>query len=475
MALALPAVLRTPLARGLLVYVLVPNLAFYLLGREVYMHRVLVNTDYLLLWLASCYLPRRATIALYALLVDLDLVLSTESIYHFSTMETMVMARELFDHQPLEFYSIVGALLALVVAAVAFGWRARVSRPPLSRRAQLAVGLVALALSGASLARSLKSLEDPLVGPAPLTVVGSSIVETGVSSADIALSVQDAKKLSSASGSTSSLLREVSAAGPKAREDIVLVLVESQGLLKDGDDMRAVFAPLLQPAVQARYRVKLGAVRFYGATMFGELRSLCRIYMPSATPRDLPGLDRCLPNRLDKLGYETVSYHGYWRWFYERKDWYPRVGFQHMHFAEDLLPQAPASAKCGSGFQGLCDTWIAGRVREELLSARTGKFVYWLTLNSHLPVDTELARDSDFDCARTRSLAALPAPCALSRIHARLYERIAALVLDPRLPPTRFIIVGDHMPPFATLAERAIYDDARVPFLELRPAASGAR
>jgi phosphoglycerol transferase MdoB-like AlkP superfamily enzyme len=247
-----------------------------------------------------------------------------------------------------------------------------------------------------------------------------------------------------------------------------VVLVESQGLLKSASDMRRVLVPLTAPSIRARYTVNTGAVRFFGATMFGELRTLCRIYVPQAIPQNLPGLDRCLPNVLRRLGYETVSYHGFSRWFYERYLWYPAVGFQRSYFADELKQRAPPM--CGTAVHGVCDLWIADQVEHELsIAGKRGKFIYWLTLNSHYPIDSALASQSSFDCAGTDSLRAEIGPCELARIHFQLYTRIAQIALNSQLPPARFIVVGDHMPPFPALSERALYDEERVPFVELIP------
>ena len=54
-------------------------------------------------------------------------------------------------------------------------------------------------------------------------------------------------------------------------------------------------------------------------------------------------------------------------------------------------------------------------------------------------------------------------------LHYQLHQSIARLAMDANLPPTRFIVVGDHMPPFIMLAERGLYDDGHVPFVDLIP------
>jgi hypothetical protein len=455
-----------------MLYLVLPNLAFFLLGREFFISRALINSDYLLLWVGSCYLSRRTTIVLYVGLVSLDLILSTESIYHFSTVESLVMARELLTFNPAVFYPMVGGLLLLAMAALVAARRRGMVRSNLSKQRQVLIGIAALAASAATVVRSFDLIDSDLEKFGDSPIVASSVAETGLSSFELAMAPGQSNDIFPApSAATSQVVRDLSLQGKRAGPyDIVLILVESQGLLKNASDMRRVLAPLTDPAIQDRYAVDTGAVRFYGATMFGELRTLCRIYMPRSIPTDQPGLDRCLPNLLSRLGYETVSYHGFNGWFYERTRWYPTMGFQRSYFADELKAFAPPSAICGMFFKGICDLWIADQVEHELATRPAErKFIYWLTLNSHLPVDYRLASESGFDCAGTETLREEIGPCNLARIHFQLYSRIARLALNRRIPPTRFIVVGDHMPPFATLSERALYDEDRVPFVELIP------
>jgi hypothetical protein len=459
-------------ARGLLLYLVLPNLMFLLIGREFFINRVLVNSDYLLLWIGSCYLSRRTTVVLYTGLVVLDLILSTESIYHYSTVEMLVMADEFLRIYPAAFYVLAGGLILLLVAAAVMTRRRGMVRPLLSWQSQFLIGTAALSLSVATAAKPFDPYENYLETFGGSELVASGIIETGLASYRVAMAPDQGRTVLPAPDAVTSrvasdLPLQWKSAGPY---NIVTILVESQGLLNNAGDMRLLLSPLTDAAIRERYKVNTGAVRFFGATMFGELRTLCRIYVPQASPQHLPRLDRCMPNVLGRAGYRTISFHGFGRTFYERNIWYPAVGFQQSYFAEDLMPLAPDSAKCGTAFKGLCDLWLADQIEHEL-SASYGnrKFIYWLTLNSHLPVDSELAGKSSFDCAGTESLREETGPCELARIHFQLYERIARLALDRQISPTRFIVVGDHSPPFPKLSERALYDEERVPYVELIP------
>ena len=460
--------LRSPLGRGLLIYLVLPNLAFYVLGRFLFLNRVYVNTDYLILWAVAGYLPRVATAVIYALLVDLDLILSTESVYHFTTAEMIVLARQLLEMDPVKFYAVAGGIVATVLVALALAWRSHLRRASTPPRAPILVGIAGLLVS----VTSVSSYTDPYIRADIFSrgaIVGSGIAETVLATYRLSGPLEQADNagvipIANAVGSPAEVV---------APYDVLLILVESQGLLKNAADMRSIFSPLTSPAIRSRYDIKTGSVQFFGGTMFGELRSLCRIYWPDTTPQNLPRLDHCLPNVLRARGYDAVSYHSFYAWIYERKKWYPALGFARSHFADDMLPGTPPSARCGTVFKGLCDLWVADQVEKEL--AEPGrKLVYWLTVNSHLPVDSGLAQTSGFDCAGTGSLREREDPCDLARIHFQLYTRIGRIILNRELTPTRFIIVGDHMPPFTDADDRILYDEKRVPFVDLTPKAVAA-
>jgi hypothetical protein len=455
--------------RGLLWYLVLPNLAFFLAGQAVFLDRALVNCDYLFLWVASCYLRRGATLLLYLGIVALDLVLSAESIYHFTTLETLLAADVFLKFHPAVLAAAAGALLLALL------WLARIrepasARPSLRPAGRLAVGAVALALSAQSLLRSADPFEGYLETFGRRAVAASGVLEAGLAGYRVATTPEGGVgAMPAAEATTSRVVRDLSRRGVTSAPDgLLVVVVESQGLLRNAGDMRRLFAPLMDPAVRARYKVNQGTVRFFGSTVYGELRALCRVYVPQATPVNMPGQERCLPNVLLRLGYETVSFHGFEHWFYERSTWYPQVGFRQRFFANDL--RALGAPDCGSlFFRGVCDLWIADRIEHQLASAGRKEFVYWMTLNSHLPVDHELAEGSSFDCSKTESLRDEKDPCGLEKIHYQLYQRIARMALNPNLPRTRFTLVGDHMPPFPTLEERALYDQRVVPYVELVP------
>lgn len=107
----------------------------------------------------------------------------------------------------------------------------------------------------------------------------------------------------------------------------------------------------------------------------------------------------------------------------------------------------------------------------ELASAPAGerRFIYWLTLSSHLPIDRAGAEGSTLDCSQVGVGRRFRDACALMQMHRLVAEEVAAIAVDPALPPTRFVLVGDHPPPFVSRDTRAEFAVDEVPFIELIP------
>ena len=465
--------MRHPLVRGLAVYLVLPNLAFFLVGRCIYLLRPLINADYLLAWILSSYLSRRASILLYCILLVLDLILSGAAIYHFSTADVILNAHYLADLNLKLAYPAVAGMLLLLAAAFVLKSKSPEAFIRHSRRSQMVLILVTTASFSVPIAHALYAPESRFDHISKPVIVESRVAEVAQWGVDTVLGDERYEDPRADMAANSwELWRDVSlSAGTVPPYNIVLILVESEGLLRNPEDMHRVFEPLLNASVNARYAIRSGAVPFEGATVSGEFRVLCRIHAWEANLADLRSLPPCLPKLLKERGYLTLSYHANTGRFFDRPPWYRALGFQHSYFKEQLASMvAKPFVNCGYVFKGVCDLGIADVIERELRQpAPNKKFIYWLTYNSHLPVDSGLARQSAFDCGFDKALSAHAGPCDLARIHYELHQAIARLALDAELPPTRFIIVGDHMPPFATLAERALYDDGHVPFIDLIP------
>ena len=169
-----------------------------------------------------------------------------------------------------------------------------------------------------------------------------------------------------------------------AQRNLMLVVVESLGEPAGNAEMeRLLFARYRRPAVTERFELERGATTYYHSTTSGEIRELCGRWGDyyDLLERDDSG---CLPARLAREGFETSAYHSFTGQFFERSTWYPHVGFEHRVFGEELV--AAGSRECGGVFPGACDRDVPRVLAARLKAAARPQFVYWLTLNSHLPV-----------------------------------------------------------------------------------------
>lgn len=252
-----------------------------------------------------------------------------------------------------------------------------------------------------------------------------------------------------------------------AQRNLMVVIVESLGQpVGDADMQRLLFARYRQPDVARRFSLSTGTTTYYGSTTSGEVRELCGRwgdYYDLLERRD----DQCLPAQLRRQGYDTTAYHSFTSAFFERATWYPHIGFEKRVFGEGLT--AAGLETCGGVFPGACDRDVPHVIAARLKAAERPQFVYWLTLNSHLPVPPGQNLDDD-NCARIspRLAAEHPMICRQFAIWHDLDAALAREITAPDFPPTDILLVGDHMPPYFDRHDRTKFAPDRVPWLLLR-------
>ncbi|MFZ0319986.1 MAG: sulfatase-like hydrolase/transferase [Candidatus Sulfotelmatobacter sp.] len=251
--------------------------------------------------------------------------------------------------------------------------------------------------------------------------------------------------------------------------NLVLVLVESWGSATDSTLRDSLTRPYFQPDLLASYKVLQGTVPFYGPTVPGEARELCdsRIgfHLLDATAQELQD---CLPNRLAARGYRTIALHGMVGQMFHRSTWYGSIGFQEEwfrdRFRQDGLPD------CVGAFTGTCDAAVA-----QWIGSRLGQhdskpdFVYWVTLNSHLPVPTPAPLPTPQPCSLTPMLSQMPAFCSWYQLVANVHQSVAQTAISKLARPTVFVVVGDHAPGFANVTIRNQFSEDVVPYIVLVP------
>ena len=462
----------SPLTRSIAAYLLLPNLPFAILGQFVFVTRALVNVDYLLLGSIAGLLPRGIVTVVYAILLGNDAFVSLAPVFHFN-LETAVFSLTFALQNGLVLTSL-GIAFAMSVSTIAVlgdrltGARERrVARPGL-----LAIAVLIITLDIVGGMNGLSHADSAVLR---VNVATSALYRTaraiqgGVSGAAKANGTARAPSVMAATANLRQALMSNPYAPSLGASHIVLILVESLGHFRDVDVDSVVLAPLLSESVRRRYDVRGGTVPARGATTEGEFRELCGVDANYLRVRQVDA-SRCLPAILRRNGFRTFAVHGYSQEFYDRYEQYPLLGFEEMQFAEDL-ERLPGIRMCGSTFRGVCDEDASQIVSQEIREAPRGerRFVYWMTLTSHLPVDAASAAGSSLDCRQSAEAQRFADVCALMRLQRMVASEIAAIATDPLLPPTRFVLVGDHTPPFFSREKRSLFVPDEVPFVELIP------
>jgi hypothetical protein len=262
------------------------------------------------------------------------------------------------------------------------------------------------------------------------------------------------------------------AAPAEGRPHKLLVMVESLGVPSSDPDMRrALFAAFRDPRLRERYEVTTGTTAYFSSTTAGEVRELCGRW---SDYHDLLGRrdDGCLPARLRDDGYRTLGWHSFEGEFFDRAAWYPNVGFEERKFGPDLLRDG--AELCGGVFPGACDRDIPRMIGARLAEARQPTFLYWLTLNTHLPVPAGANLETG-DCARISPRLARETPmiCRQLELWRQLDAALVRALTADGFPVTDVLIVGDHMPPYFERSMRTRFASDRVPWIRLKPRTTG--
>ena len=269
-------------------------------------------------------------------------------------------------------------------------------------------------------------------------------------------------------GATASVFNLASTA-KTGRPDVVVILLESWGLSSDPLIRQSLVSAYSRPEITSHYQVEQGTVPFWGSTDSGEARELCSsISLPPISKGNSPaGLD-CLSQKLRSIGYHTTAVHGMSGFMYDRRDLYPRLGFEETWFREQF--DAAHLPRCAGAFRGTCDAaigdWIGNRLAQPLEGPQ---FIYWVTLGSHLPVPNPPPVKEPAPCNAAPVLEQDIALCAWYQLVFDVHRTVSGLATARVAHPTIFVVVGDHAPPFADPRRRDAFSNSVVPYVVLIP------
>ena len=459
-------------SRLLIAYALLPNVAFWLGHRYIQMgNRGLFGLEYPVIGILGAFLPSWATIAMTATALLVDCLFVTAGAYYFTASEMLSCLRYATMLPLVPLSTIVAGVVAFALLLSCLV--SRVASACRSWRTTVAVLLSFLVIVGTldvAGGTSALSYRFPAVG-------GTWVLEVNTAGASSVTLLRayyvirfgsprpPAPAKSALQPAVDLAVRMKRSVATSGLPNIVLVLFESYGLALDPWMARALEQPYRSQEIAKRYAVESGAVPFTGPTVPGELRELCGLGVDNHTSLSSDQLSNSAPAALRALGYSTTAVHGFTGVMYDRVVWYPKVGFQTSLFRRDL--DAAGIPRCAGVFDGSCDIETAGFVGQMLARSEPGPiFIYWLTLDSHVPVPSGFQDRSIPGILTTDS----PLDSWMASVH-RVNSVIAQVAARLQSRPTIFVVVGDHPPGFISAKRRAMFDSRSVPFFRLIPKA----
>ena len=209
----------------------------------------------------------------------------------------------------------------------------------------------------------------------------------------------------------------------------------------------------------------LTSVYAKGATAAGELRELCSVIPTRLNFRKLTAstVGDCLPAKFNNMGYTTSAIHGAHGKMYNRAVWWPALGFDKV-FLRETMPLKEVT--CHS-FPGYCDRTLLPLVEQRLQKDKV--FVYWMTLNTHMPYDSRdvISYRKDL-CSPMNDTESSTILCNYQNLHTQFFEGLASLANIEEMKGVDVLIVGDHPPIFDDQVLRDQFVDNQVPALSFQ-------
>lgn len=454
--LASPILPTSQLTLRFVAALILANAPYWWLGHTVFMSRALFNLD---VTLALCVLPFSALagLALLWLAWAADWILNQSLTFYFRSPHEFMDAFRYATELDYSRYLSVRAVLMTLPFIAASALLVHVTR------ARRRLWLPAVVLS------SLLALVDAFNGSSILSDRGGWRYGLNIAGSPTATLTAQALQQPSATplrplpieDTVLGMVDVAQWATSHDQQSVLFVIVESLGVPVSPAFYGWLRAQLIDPAIEQRFEARTASLPFRGSTTAGELRSLCGLAGSYRSLDEQAGAE-CLPARLSRQGWTTVGMHGFSKQMFNRTQWWPAIGLQSSVFID--APEFEGKNHCGGAFRGGCDEDLIDSGVKALAPGK--RFVYLLTLNTHLPIEP--------------SSKVLPAPALCGEVPAdtdicqhlaRAGETLRHLrdAIKHVEPRPLVIVVGDHAPPFANMHSRQAYLQDKVPAAVLLP------
>ncbi len=438
------------LPRFLIVFILAPNLVIYGAAQLIDVTRPLLFADYLLaalpMMLLRTQFMKYVSAAVLSLLMTLDLLLTflgkfnfdIEKLAAFLTPEVATtgffgdIGASFFAHSPDLAKAMILTALAVVLA---FNLLPRYAG---GNFISIIIAAILLIPTGAA-----KLMIDPALLLEPDMKWGNMYSENFV-----------ATKFEG-EFATKELLAQPDMAAKY--DKVLLIAVESFGVLKDAEAQRILLEPLME--LREHYNVEAGRFEFAGNTLEGEFRELCGIKLNSLTlpiAENVSLLNGCLPQLLARQGFDVVMMHNADGKYYDRVNWYNYFTPDKIYFADEIRKEFGLKPVCGTSYKGTCEKELITEALPKILTGK--KFLHFMTVVSHMPVADDIAVNSSFSKKAAEngffSESGNEETMKFSSLIYDTLEALAELALQMKDENIMIIVTGDHATPMIGSAGR---------------------
>lgn len=202
--------------------------------------------------------------------------------------------------------------------------------------------------------------------------------------------------------------------------------------------------------------IESGFSTYKGSTLQGEIRELCSKYISLSTNLiHEKSKYKCAPEYLKNIGYDVIGMHGYSGNFYNRNIIWGNLGIEKRIFKKDIINKK----YCNGSFSGICDKDLIS-YGLKFINTHPLKFLYFLTLTSHEPIDKSLLIQKNIYLQNisTKNNTQIISRKAISYLIDGIESKIDGEC-------TEAYIVGDHQAP--SILGNKSFPDEKVPFLVL--------
>jgi hypothetical protein len=463
---------------AIFVYVVAANIPFWMASQSMgFLFTGLFNVEFVMIGVLSFFLRHRAVPVCLALIaILLDMVRGVNSTYMLSASEMVGSARYLFEFAPSHLWAV--AMVAICTVMVCFMVALAAGGCVDGRERGCAVsvlGIFAILCVGIDVGTGhIRVLRpDRILGSVGLTrSPARSLIWWEIRERGFREAASVARRASAMAASTQMpgfAATPASLPTNAVLPNVVLILVESWGKPFAGQLEESLLRPYSNSDITAKYTLSRGTVPFHGPTVAGEARELCGSAMGfGLLNAPASELNDCLPAKMKGMGYQSIGVHGFSAGMFNRGELYRNLGFDESWFRDRL--QAEGLSVCPGPFPGVCDaavsTWIGDRLQR---SSDSPQFIYWVTLNSHLPVPVPNRVKAPPSCSEVSTVAHDSALCSWYQLVFNVHRSVSELALRSTARPTIFLIVGDHAPPFSSAELRGQFSDQVVPYVLLVP------